>query len=203
MNGKAKRVSLSVAKRAALIGVATGLIEAGKLALNAVPNVEVVTLLTALYGYIFGVYGIVSVYLFVGLEILIWGFSSYSMWIVSYLIYWPLLCLIFWGLAQTKIKNRFFFTAVAVAMTAFFGVLTSLIDCGILGGFHNNFWHRFSVYYLRGVPFYITQVICNLLLFIAAFTPLKDVLMKIYAKYVSDGKKIKNKSAWLEKTIAK
>ena len=189
MQGKARKITLSVAKKAALIGVATGLIEAGKLALNAIPNVEVVTLFCALYGYVFGIYGMVSVYLFIGIEILIWGFSSYSMWIVSYLIYWPLLTLIFWGLSQTKIKSRFVFTAIAVVMTAFFGVLTSLIDCGILGGFHNNFWYRFSVYYSRGIPFYITQVVCNLVLFLVAFPTLKDVLTKSYARYISDGRK--------------
>ena len=174
-----------MARRAALIGVATGLIEAGKFALNSIPNVEVVTLLCAIYGYVFGGYGLVSIYLFIGIEVLIFGFSSYSLWIVSYLIYWPLLCLLFWSCRQFKIKNRVVSTIAAVLMTAFFGVLTSLVDCGILGGFHNNFWQRFSVYYARGVPFYVTQIICNLILFATVYPTLRDVTLKMYLRFVS------------------
>jgi|GEM_PF-201711 len=189
LNEKTKRISLSAAKRAALIGVAAGLLEAGKMALNAIPNVEVVTLFCALFGYVFGVYGIVSIYLFVGMEILIWGFSSYSMWIVSYLIYWPLLGVIFWCLGQAKVKNRFILTAVAVVMTAFFGVMTSLIDCGILSGFRNDFWQRFAIYYVRGVPFYITQIVCNFILFITIFPTLLTTTTKLYDRYITNEKK--------------
>lgn len=186
-----KHITLSIARRAALIGVATGLLEAGKFVLNAIPNVEVVTLFCALYGYVFGLYGIVSIYLFVGLEVLIWGFSAYSMWIVSYLIYWPLLGLIFWILGQRKVHNRVVITLIAVVMTVFFGVLTSLIDCGILGGFHNHFWKRFAIYYTRGVTFYVTQVICNLVLFITVFPTLAPLLTKLYANYVGNSPKNK------------
>lgn len=167
--------ALKSAKRVAIIAVCTALIEGCKLALAAIPNVEVVTLLCALFGYVFGFYGVISVVLFVAIEPLIWGFGA---WVISYFIYWPLVALIFMLLGRKKVKHRAIVTAVAVALTTLFGVLTSVVD--LL--FYTNvksFLENFSAYYLRGVVFYVTQIVCNLLLFAFAFTPLSKVLIKL------------------------
>ena len=167
--------ALKSAKRVALIAVCTALIEGCKLALAALPNVEVVTLLCALFGYVFGFYGVISVVLFVAIEPLIWGFGS---WVISYFIYWPLVALIFMLLGKKKIRHRAIVTAVAVALTVFFGVLTSVVD--LL--FYTNIQaliKEFAAYYLRGTVFYVTQIVCNLLLFAFAFTPLSKVLIKL------------------------
>ena len=79
-------------KTVALIGVMAASVECAKLALSFIPNVEVVSLLLALYGYVFGWMGVVCAFVFVLTEILVWGVGS---WLVSYLIYWPMLAFIF------------------------------------------------------------------------------------------------------------
>ena len=123
MTGK-QSVSIG-AKKVTLIAIMTATIEAGKLALSAIPNVEVVSLLCAVYGYVFGLIGVVSIVLFVGIETLIWGVNT---WVLSYLIYWPMVCMIYWLLRILKVQSRLIITAVIVVLTAFFGALTSLVD---------------------------------------------------------------------------
>ncbi len=160
----------------ALIAVMAATMEGGKLALSFIPNVEIVTLLCALYGYVFGLSGVVATYVFVGLETLIWGVSS---WVITYLIHWGAVAIIFALLGRFRIKNRLITTACAMALTVAFGVLSSLIDTGLFTGFYDDFWKRFAIIYTRGAAFYIAEIICNLVLFLVAFTPLVKLLDRI------------------------
>ncbi len=164
------------ALKIALIAVMAATLEGGKLALAAIPNVEIVTLLCAVYGYVFGGAGILATYVFVGLETLIWGVNT---WVITYLIHWGAVTFVFMILGRYGIKNRFAVTACAMIMTAAFGVLSSLIDTGLLTGFFDRFWKRFAIIYTRGAVFYIVQIICNLVLFLIAFIPLIGILDRI------------------------
>lgn len=163
------------ALKLALIAIMSATLEVGKLALSFIPNVEIVTLLCGVYGYVFGIYGIIAAYVFVGLEILIWGVNT---WLIAYLIHWGCVALVFMFLGKFKIKNRLILTTTAVVLTACFGVLSSLIDTGLLTGFWNNFWKRFAILYTRGFAFYIVEIVCNLLLFLIVFQPLVNIINK-------------------------
>lgn len=164
----------------ALVGIMAATVECGKLALAVLPNIEVVTILLALYGYVFGIYGIAAAFIFVSIEPLIYGFNT---WVISYYLYWPMVSLVFMILAKIKVKNRFILAGVAVLLTAWFGVLSSLVDIGLLSGFFDNFWHRFAVYYTRGAVFYITQMICNAVLFVFLFRFMAEKLQKIKKRF--------------------
>ena len=72
------------AKSLALVGIMAATVECGKLALSFLPNVEVVTILLALYGYVFGWYGVIAAGVFVCIEPLIWGMGR---WVITYIIY--------------------------------------------------------------------------------------------------------------------
>ena len=154
------------AKIIALVGIMAATLECGKLALSFLPNIEVVTILLALYGYTFGIYGVMAAFVFVCIEPLIYGFGT---WVLSYFLYWPLVALVFMLFAKLRIKNRIIFTLTAIVLTAWFGVLTSLVDIGLFSGFFDSFWERFCIYYLRGSPFYIAQLACNTVLFLTLF----------------------------------
>ena len=175
MKNKTKSAALS----AALVGVMAATIECSKLALAAIPNVELVTLLIALYSYTFGSVGVCASFIFVLVEPLVWGFGS---WFVSYLIYWPALAIVFWVLGRSRIKNRFTLTLIAVAMTFVFGIITSLVDIGIFSGSYDNFSYRFFIYYARGIWFYAVQIVTNAILFLTVFTPLSNLILKIKNK---------------------
>ncbi len=156
-------------------------LECGKLALAFLPNIEVVTLLCAVYGYVFGCSGVLAAFVFVSIEPLIYGFGT---WVVSYYIHWPLVALTFMLLKRLGVKNRWLLTAVGVVLTAGFGVLTSLIDLGILSGFFDDFWERFAIYYARGVVFYIAQAVCNAVLFPLLFKLLAGKLEIIKTRFL-------------------
>lgn len=163
----------SAALYVSLVGIMAASIECGKLALSFLPNVEVVTLLCALYGYVFGWAGILGAIVFVAIEPLIWGVNT---WIISYIIYWPLVAAIFMLLGKARVKNRFLLAGVACILTLFFGVLTSLVDIGLFTGNYDNFFYRFSIYYVRGISFYAIQLVCNAALFPLLFPMLSGKL---------------------------
>ena len=163
----------------ALVGMLAATIEVSKLVLAVLPNVEVVTLLCALYGYVFGWIGVAAALVFVAIEPLVWGMGT---WVISYILYWPFVALAFWLLGRAHVRNRVLLTAVALAFTLWFSVLTSLVDIGLFSGAYNRFFYRFSIYYVRGIPYYAIQLVCNAVAFSLLFRPLADRLAKLRAR---------------------
>lgn len=157
----------------ALVGMMAATLECAKLVLAFLPNVEIVTLLCGLYGYVFGIWGVLSTVIFVSIEPLIWGFGT---WIISYYLYWPLVALVFWSLGKAKIRNRVLLTAAALLLTLWFGVLSSLVEVGLFSGSYDRFLYRFSIYYARGIGFYAAQLVSNAVAYPLLFRPLADVL---------------------------
>lgn len=80
------------ALQCATVGIMAAALECVKLALSFIPNVEAVTLFSAVFGYCFGTLGVLASLIFVLIEPLVWGFGP---WVVSYIIYWPSLTAIF------------------------------------------------------------------------------------------------------------
>ena len=179
---KKSKWGMRPARYVALVGIMAATMECGKLALSFLPNIEVVTLLHALYGYVFGAAGIVASLVFVCIEPLIYGFGT---WVPAYLLYWPLVSLVFWLLSRLRVKNRWLITAVAVLLTAWFGVLTSLVEIGLFSGFFDDFFARFSVYYLRGIPFYVAEIAANAVLFPLLFRFVTEKLLRIKAAFIN------------------
>lgn len=154
------------ARAVAFVGIMAATLECGKLALSFLPNIEVVTLLCALYGYVFGIYGVAAALVFVFIEPIIYGFGS---WIITYIIYWPSVAVVFWLLRKKKVKSVVALTTAALCLTFAFGVLSSLIDTAFYLGINKNYLKNLIVYYLRGSIFYIVQLSCNAVVFPTLF----------------------------------
>lgn len=166
----------SHAKAIALVGISAATIECAKLVLAFLPNVEVVTLLTALYGYVFGWLGVLASVVFVCIEPLIYGVNT---WVVTYFIYWPLVAFIFMTLRRARVKNRWILTAAAVGLTVLFGILSSVVDTAIMLGVNEYFFKNLVIYYLRGAVFYLIQIVTNAIVFPLLFTLLAQKLKLI------------------------
>lgn len=180
-------------RSAALIAVSAmyaALLVGGKEALAALPNIEVVTLLTALCAYCWGLAVVLpAVNVFIAVDMAIWGVNT---WIISYFIHWNALALCFWALNKAKFRKKWLevvcATALATVLTALFGVLTTAVD--VLVGFtgrgfffdFENVLKRFAALYATGVPFFATHVACNFALFAAAFLPLERLNFKMKLK---------------------
>ena len=160
----------------ALVGVMAATLSCGKLVLSFLPNIEIVTLLCALYGYIFGWLGVAAALVFVCVEPMIYGFGS---WLLTYILYWPLVAFIFMILKRKGIGGRVIPTLVAVCLTVFFGMLSSVIDSAFYLGINENYLSNLVIYYIRGVVFYIVQTACNLALFVTIFPYLSKKIPQI------------------------
>ena len=170
-------------KSAALIAVSAmyaALLVGGKEALAALPNVEVVTIFTAVCAYTWGLAVVLpAVNVFIAVDMAIWGVNT---WIVSYFVHWNVVAVCFWLLSKARFGKKVIeatcATVSAVVLTALFGVLTTAVDTvvGFTGrGFFVDFDDalvRFAALYASGVPFFVTHVVCNFALFAAAFLPL-------------------------------
>ena len=171
-----KQLAITSAKQVALIGVVAATIECAKLVLSFLPNIEVVTILCALYGYSFGIYGVVAALIFVCIEPLIWGVGS---WVITYAIYWPLVAFVFMTLSKRGVKNRIIPTATAVGLTVFFGILSSIVDTAFFVGVNEYYFKNILIYYLRGIGFYVAQIATNAVLFPTLFLFLSSKLRRI------------------------
>lgn len=167
------------AKKIALVALMAATLEAGKLALSSLANIEVVTLFTALYAFVFGFSTCLAVVCFVLIETAIYGIMP---WVASYLIHWNVVAIVFAALGKRKINKLVISAAVAVILTALFGVLTSLVDLAFTG--FSDFFARFAVYYMRGVPFYAVHVVSNGVLFALFFKPLSRLLDKFKNRFL-------------------
>lgn len=165
------------ARSVALIGIMTATLTCGKLVLASLPNIEVVTLLCALWGYSFGIYGVIASGLFVMIEPLIYGIGS---WLISYIIYWPTVAIIFMLLGRKKINSRWIFTATAVGLTLLFGILSSVIDSAFYLGINEHYFTNLVIYYIRGSVFYAVQTVTNAALFLTLFPFLLSRLRDIF-----------------------
>ena len=159
MSGK---LGITSAKTIALVGIMAATVECGKLALSFLPNIEVVTLLLAVYGYVFGYLGVFAAFVFVSFEPLIYGFGP---WVVSYFIYWPLVAFVFCILGRKKIHSRIISTSFAVGLTVFFGILSSAVDVALYLGVNSYYFSNLALYYVRGIVFCSVQIVCNAVLF--------------------------------------
>ncbi len=167
-------------RKIVLTAMIAAILTGAKLALSYVANVEVITLLIAVFTAVLGA-GIVmpAVLIFIVTETFLYGFGT---WVLSYIIYWPLLVCVFSLCAKSK--NDLIFKLCAVVFTAFFGVLTSLVDTGLVSANFDDFFARFLILYARGSIFYTVHVLCNLATFAFLFSPLKKILDREYSRYI-------------------
>ncbi len=176
----------------AISAMFSALLVGGKQLLAGLPNIEVVTLLIALCAYAWGLKtALFATNVFILCDMAIWGINT---WVISYAVHFNLVAVIFWLLSFVKAKGAMRVvlpTAVAVVLTAMFGVLTSAVDTliGFSGGFFvvaQDFWRRFAVVYSAGIYFYVVQVASNLVLFATAFVPLVKVNQKVQQKLLAN-----------------
>ena len=162
-----KNSSLSV-RDIALLGMLIATLEVGKIALNAVPNVEVVTLLIILYTLQFGKKTIYAVIVFVLLECAMWGIG---LWTIMYMYIWPLLSIVVYFLR--KLDSIWFWSIFAGIFGLMFGALSSIVYL-FMGGFQTAF-----AWWIAGIPWDLVHGISNLIIMAVLYIPLRALLKKL------------------------
>jgi len=148
-----------------LLGV---LMYVSQVIMAALPNIEIVSLLIILTTRKFGYKAFVSVYIFVGCEILTYGLS---MWVINYLYVWAILCVLI--LIIRKIDGAAVYALIAAIYGLLFGTLCSVpyfIIGGIAGGI---------AYIIQGFLFDLFHCAGNFVLVLILYKPLTRVINKI------------------------
>lgn len=149
----ARKRPLLTAGELTLFSLLAALMVALQVALMALPNVELVSLLTVLYTRRYGKKALIILYVFVLAEGLIYGFG---LWFVNYLYVWTVL----WGL--TLLFRRMEDLVGWVILLGAYGLGFGLL-CAIPYVFIGGPGYAVS-YFISGIPFDLTHGLANAVL---------------------------------------
>ena len=133
----------------------------------SLPNIEIVTLLVILTTRRFGYKALLSVYIFAGCEVLLYGIG---IWNINYLYVWAILCIVI--LLVKKIDDAVFYALIAAFFGLLFGTFCS-IPYFIMGGFAGGIG-----YILSGFTFDLLHCVGNFVIVLLLYKPLTNVLNK-------------------------
>ncbi len=158
-------------RQIALFGMLGALTFGAKVAMSGLPNIEPVSLMVMLFAVVFGWKALYPVYLYVAMEILLYGINW---WNLNYLYVWAILALV--AILLRKMKNPFLWALVS----GIFGLLFGLLCCpvyAVMGGFD------YAVrWWIAGIPFDISHAIGNFVIALVLFAPLRKLLTRLYGK---------------------
>ena len=151
------------------IALLSAILYVSKVALEFLPNVELVSLLTVLYTLVFGKEAFLIVTVFNLFELIQWGFGT---WWVSYLYVWPLLVLITL-LLKKIIKEEFLIWSVVSGLFGLiFGSLFAIVYLPVDPAYALAYW-------ISGLPWDVWQGVCNFVLMLVIGKPLYLLLKKV------------------------
>ena len=142
-----------------------------KVAMAGLPNIEPVSLMVMLFAVVFGWKALYPIYLYVGMEILLYGIN---LWNINYLYIWLILAVA--ALVMRKLKNPLWWALLSGAFGMAFGFLCCPVYA-VIGG-----WNYAFRWWLSGVAFDIPHAIGNFVIALLLFAPLRKLLTRLYAK---------------------
>ena len=163
----------SNARRLALLGLLTAVLLGSQVALAALPNVELVSLLVILYSLLLGRQVFLILYGFILLEGCLYGFG---LWWISYLYVWSILAGIVLVLWQPK-APALFWAILSGFFGLSFGALCALPDL-VTGG-----PAAALSYWLSGLGFDLVHCAGNFFTCLVLFRPLYRLLERLLERY--------------------
>ena len=156
------------ARDIAELGMMIAVIEAAKLQLSFLPNVELVSLLIILFTLYAGPKVLYAIAGFVLLEGCIYGFG---IWWIMYIYVWPILAGLTW--LMRKNQTTLPFAILSGAFGLGFGAMCS-IPYLFVGGVNMAF-----SWWVAGIPYDILHGVSNLILCLLLFKPLNRALKRL------------------------
>ncbi|MEG1848389.1 MAG: hypothetical protein RR238_07950 [Lachnospiraceae bacterium] len=155
-------------KDIALIGMMVATIEAAKVSLSFLPNIELVSLLVILYTLFFKRKAVYAIFIFILMEGFLYGFG---IWWFGYLYVWPILAFIT-HLCRQHTEPMFWATLSGFYGLVFGGLFA--IPYFFLSGYQAG-----MTYWISGIPYDIAHCIGNFTLALVLFRPLYRILQKV------------------------
>ncbi len=154
-----------------LLSVLAALTFALKVAMAALPNIEPASLMVMLFMVIFGWRGLYGVYVYVALELMVYGLG---IWNVYYLYVWLILAVPAWLLR--KMEQPLAWAMLSGVFGLAFGAL-----CGIADVFIGGFSYA-AAKWISGIPFDIAHCAGNFVIALLLFKPLRQLMQRLYKK---------------------
>ena len=155
----------------ALFGVLGALTFALQVAMAPLPNIEPVSLLVMIFAVVFGWKSLYPVYVFVVMEILFYGIST---WNIYYLYVWTVLALA--AILMRKTESPLAWALLGGVFGLFFGALCGIVDI-FIGGFAYA-----GAKWVSGIPFDLLHCGGNFGIALIMFKPLRNMMEKLYAR---------------------
>lgn len=170
-----KKLCLSI-RDIALIGMMVAVIEAGKLALAFLPNIELTTFWIIMFTLLYGWKIIFVIMIFILIEVAIYPFG---LWVIMYLYAWPLLAFIV--RLFYKIDSVWFWSVVSGMYGLSFGLLCSFpyILINSVGNNLSNGLTAAFAWWLAGIPWDILHGVANFILMLILYMPIRSIIARI------------------------
>ena len=158
-------------RQIALFGVLGALTFGAKVAMSGLPNIEPVSLMVMLFAVVFGWKGLYPVYLYVTMEVMLYGIN---LWNINYLYIWAILFAL--AILLQKLRNPLWWALLSGGFGMAFGLLCSPVYMAIGGFDYGIRW------WLSGLAFDVPHAMGNFVIALVLFVPLRKLLTKLYAK---------------------
>lgn len=156
----------------ALYGVLGSLTFAAKLVMSGLPNIEPVSLMVMLFAVTFGIRCIYPIYVYVAMEILVYGIS---LWNVYYLYIWLVLAVAAYLMRRSR--EPLSWAILSAVFGLFFGALCGITDIFVLGGIAPA-----VAKWTSGIVFDVVHCVANFVIALLLFKPLRELMEKLYKR---------------------
>ena len=158
-------------KEVILFGILGAMTFAMKVCMAALPNIEPVSLTLLVYAAVFGLKALYPTYVYVAMEVLYYGLG---VWNLNYLYVWAFLTVA--AVFLRRMNQPLGWAMLSGAFGLLFGALCGIVDI-FIGGFGYA-----AAKWVSGIPFDIAHCVGNFVLALLLFTPLRNLLDKLYAR---------------------
>lgn len=166
----------TAARDVATAGMMIAVIEALKLAMQGLPNIEMTSLLLILFTLHFGRLTLLTVPALILIEGTLYGFG---LWWVMYLYAWPLLTLITY--LFRKNDSAFFWAVISGAYGLLFGLLCAFpyFFIGASAGGAMMGLRQMLAWWVAGIPFDLLHGAGNFALMLVLYRPVSSLLRRM------------------------
>ena len=158
-----------------LLSLLAALMFALKFAMAPLPNIEPVSLLIIVYTLVFGRKALYAVYLYVGLEVLFFGFG---LWNFAYLYVWAILFLL------TRIFRNMHSRVGFAVLSGAFGLVFGLLCMPVFMAAGGVSYGLSS--YVSGIPFDVMHCVGNFAIALILQEPLTKLLRRLRLRYLPE-----------------